>query len=123
MDDFIVVYLKTGLFQRCLKKFQSELIVNYKIKIFRNSPPEVLVSKSALKIWSKCTREHLCRSMKLYFDMGVLLYNMLHIFRTPFYKNAYGVLLLNLEQNLSRLFQVLAKFHFVSSEIELDYYH
>ena len=71
------------------------------LSIIRSSPPEVFLGKDVLKICSKFTREHPCRSViakncfatlsKSYFDMSVLL---LHIFRTTFPKSTSGKLLL-----------------------------
>ena len=46
---------------------------------FRSRRPEMLLLRGVLKICSKCTREHP---------------NLLHIFRTPLYKNTSGWLLL-----------------------------
>ena len=62
---------------------------------FRSSHPEVFRGKDVLKICSKFTGEHPCRSAisikllcNLYFSMGVLL------FRTSFPRSTYGWLLL-----------------------------
>ena len=84
-----------------------------------SSPPEVVLGKGALKICSKFTGEHPCRSVisiKLlcYFTEialwhGCSLVNLLHMFRTHFYKNTYGGLLLestlcnylNVKENLN----------------------
>ena len=50
--------------------------------IFRSIPSDVFLRKDVLKIWSKFTGEHLCRSaiyikfpslLKSHFGMGVLL--------------------------------------------------
>ena len=67
---------------------------------FRSSPPEVLLGKSLLKRCSKFTGEHLCRSVisiELLFNFieitlrhGCPPVNLLHISRTPFYKNTSG---------------------------------
>ena len=71
---------------------------------FRSSHPEVFLGKGVLKICSKCTGEHLCRSaisIKLqsnFIEMalrhGCSPVNLLHIFRTPFPRNTSGWLLL-----------------------------
>ena len=74
---------------------------------YRSSHPEVFLEKSVLKICSKFTGEHPCRSMM---SMRLLCnfieitlrhecspVNLLHILRTPFTKNTYGRLLLILE--------------------------
>ena len=71
---------------------------------FRSSRPEVFLRKGALKIYSKFTGEHPCRSaisIKLHSNVteialrhGCSPVNLLHIFRTPFLKNTSGWLLL-----------------------------
>ena len=71
---------------------------------YRSSHPEVFLGKGILKICSKCTEEHSCRSaisIKLQsscFEItlwhGCSPVNLLHIFRTPFSKNTSGRLLL-----------------------------
>ena len=69
------------------------------VHFFRSSPSEVFLGKSILKIWSKFTGEHPCRSVisiklqsKLHFTFlhGCSPVNLLHIFRTTFYKNTFG---------------------------------
>ena len=70
----------------------------------RSSPPELFIGKPFLKICSKFTGEHPCRnviSIKLLCNFiefalqhGCCPINMMHIFRTPSYKNTYGELLL-----------------------------
>ena len=75
-------------------------------KICRSSLPEVFLRKGVLKSCSKFTGEHQCRnviSIKLLCNFieitlryGCFPLNLLHIFGTPFYKNAYEVLLLNI---------------------------
>ena len=72
--------------------------------LFRSSLPEVFLGNGILKICSKCTGEHLCRSMisikSLCNFFEITLWHrcspvyLLHIFRTPFPKNTYGRLLL-----------------------------
>ena len=67
---------------------------------YRSSPPEVLLRKGVLKIWSKFTGElpnrsvvsikMLCNSIEIALRHGCFPVNMLHIFRTSFYKNTYG---------------------------------
>ena len=79
----------------------------------RNSPPKVFLAKGVLKICSKFTGEHPCRSVisvKLLCNFiettlrnGCSPVNLLHVVRTPFfYKNTTGGLLLkNIQQSHS----------------------
>ena len=70
----------------------------------RSSHQEVFVRKGVLKIYSKFTGEHLYRSViltkmqsnfiEITLRHGWSPVNLLHIFRTPFTKNASGCLLL-----------------------------
>ena len=76
------------------------------VLIFRSSPPELFLRKGVLKICSKFTGEHPCRSaisikLQSNFIEITLGYvcspvNLLHIFRTPFPKNSSGGLLLDI---------------------------
>ena len=62
----------------------------------RSSPPEVLLGKGVLKICSKFTGEHPCRSV-MFIDVHKVEcspVNLLLIFRTTFPKNTYEGLLL-----------------------------
>ena len=73
-------------------------------KKFRSSPQEVFLGKCILKICSKFTREHPCRSaisikmqsnfVEITLQHGCSPVNLLHIFRTTFLKNSSGWLLL-----------------------------
>ena len=73
----------------------------WKVRISR---PEVLLGKGVLKTCSKFTREHPCQSaisiklqsnfIEIAIRHGFSPVNLLHIFRTPFYKNTSGWLLL-----------------------------
>ena len=75
----------------------------------RSSHAEVLLGKGALKICSKCTGEHPCRSavsvtlrcnfIEIILRHGCCPVNLLHIFRTPFFKNTSGWLLLKILPN------------------------
>ena len=58
----------------------------------------MFLGKGALKIYSKFTGEHPCRSV-----------NLLYTFRTPFSKNASGGVLLNTIEYISKVF-VFSKF-------------
>ena len=70
----------------------------------RNSHPEVFLVKGFLKICSKSTREHPCRSatsikllssfIEITLRHGCSPVDLLHIFRKPFTKNTSGWLLL-----------------------------
>ena len=72
--------------------------------IVRSSRPEVSLRKGVLKICSKCTGEHLCRSaisiklqsnfIEIVLRHGCSPINVQHIFRTPFPRNTSGCLLL-----------------------------
>ena len=80
------------------------LLTKVHVAMFKSSPPEVFPRKGVLKIRSKFTREHPCRSaisIKLLCNLieitlrhGCSLINLLHIFRTTFPKNTSGLLLL-----------------------------
>ena len=70
----------------------------------RSSHSEVSLGKDVLKIWSKFTGEHPCRSVisikllcnfiEITLRQGCSPVNLLHTSRTPFCKNTYGGLLL-----------------------------
>ena len=72
--------------------------------IFRSNLPEVFLRKGVPKIYSKFIGEHPCRSViliklqsnfiEITLEHGCYPVNLLHILRTPFYKNTSGVLLL-----------------------------
>ena len=71
-----------------------------------SSPPEVFLRKGILKIRSKFTGEHSCRSaisiklqnnfIEIALRHGYFSVNLLYIFRIYFPKNTYGGLLLNM---------------------------
>ena len=75
------------------------------LTIYRSSHPEVFLRKSVLKIYSKFTGEHSCRSVisiklqsnfiEITLRHGCSPVNLLHIFRT-FSMNTSGWLLLNI---------------------------
>ena len=72
--------------------------------VFQNQPPRGVTTKGVLKIYSKFTEEHPCRSVisiklicnfiEITFRHGCSAVNLLLIFRTPFLKNTSGWLLL-----------------------------
>ena len=76
--------------------------------MFRSSHPEVFLVKGILKICSKFTGEHLCRSaisikllcnfIEIALRHGCSTVNLLHIFRTRSLKNTSGWLLLNVTE-------------------------
>ena len=79
-----------------------------RMSTFRSTHPEVFLGKGVLKICRKYTREHPCRSVisiKLLKQIrhGCSPVNLLHIFRTPFPKNASGRLLLNFVRIFGKL--------------------
>ena len=71
----------------------------------RNRHPEVFLRKVVLKIYSKFTGEHPCRSVisiqllcnliEIVLRHGCTPINLLHIFRTPFPRNTSELLFLN----------------------------
>ena len=90
-------------------------------KNFRSSRPDVLLRKGVLKIYSKFTGEHPCKtviSIKLFCKFIEFALrdccspvNLLHVFRTPFIKNTSGWLFLKLHvwiyQILERSMKIL----------------
>ena len=85
------------------KELMAELDA-WKGSKYRSRPPGLYLGKSVLKICSKFTGEHPCRSVipikllcnfiEITLRYGCSPVNLLHIFRTPFYKNTSGGLLL-----------------------------
>ena len=78
------------------------------VKVYRSSLPEVFLGKDVLKICSKFTSEHPCRSVisiklrskfiEITLRDRCWSVNLLHIFRKSFYKNTYRGLLLNFDK-------------------------
>ena len=78
----------------------------------RSSRPEVFLRKGVLKICSKFTREHPCRSaisiklqsnfIEITLRHGCSPVNLMHVFRINFLKNTSGQLLLHIEVNDTR---------------------
>ena len=93
-------WLWMGSFQRNI-----QLMLTLSSSMFRSSHPEVLLGKAVLKICSKFTGEHPCRSaisikllcnfIEITLRHGCSPVTLLHIFRTAFHKNTSGRLLLN----------------------------
>ena len=81
--------------------------------MYRSSPSEVFLGKGVLKIYSKFTGEHPCRSVisikllcnfiEITLRHGCSPVNLLHIPRPPFLKNTTGWLLLNVNSTLKIL--------------------
>ena len=73
---------------------------------FRSSSPGLFLGNDVLKMCSKFTRKHLCRSVisirllcnfiEIAFRHGCFHVNLLHIFKTPFFKDSSGRLLLRI---------------------------
>ena len=82
------------------KILRLKININICDNVSRSSPPDVFLGKGVLKICNKCTGEHPSQSeisIKLIYNFievalrhGCTRVNLLHIFRTPFYKNTYG---------------------------------
>ena len=82
-------------------------------KVYRSNLPEVFLGKDVLKICSKFTSEHPCRSVisiklrskfiEITLRDRCWSVNLLHIFRKSFYKNTYRGLLLNFDKLVKRL--------------------
>ena len=80
---------------------------------FGSSHPEVFLKKGTLKTCNKFRGEHSCQSaisitllcsfIEVTLQHGRSPVNLRHIFRTPFYENTYGGLLLNFETLLTTL--------------------
>ena len=93
--------------------------------IFRSSRPEVYLRKGVLKIFSKLTGEHPCRSaisiklhsnfIEIAFRYGCSPVNLLHIFRTPFLKNCSKGLLLKFAKSN---YQLAPSLSFHSQQIQ-----
>ena len=84
------------------------LIWSTELALFRSSLSEMFLGKGVLKIYSKFTGEHPCRSnfIEIAFRHRCSPVNLLHNFRTPFYKNTSGWLLLKvlLEMKVLKFF-------------------
>ena len=116
MDVLVVIpsIVGTAKIQKTSEELLSWVAINLRQRrndiffrkqgVFRSSHPEVFLGKGVLKIRSKFTAEHTCRSVisvkllsnfiEIFFRYGCFPVNVLDIFRTPFRKNTSGVLLL-----------------------------
>ena len=83
---------------------ESKVFVTYNtayfVIMYRSRHPEVVLEKDVLKICSKFTREHACRSVicnfiEITLQQGCSPVNLLHIYRIPFSKNTSWCLLLH----------------------------
>ena len=91
----------------------------------RSSHPEVFWEKRVLKICSKFTGEHPCRSLicniiEIALPHGFSPVNLLHIFRTPFPRNIPGRLLLKKKAlfHISHIFHKSLSCNFLVFHIE-----
>ena len=102
--------------------------INLWAKYFRSSPSEAFFRNSFLRICIKFIGEYwfrgvisiklLCNFIEIAIWYGCSLVNLLHIFRTLFYKNTSEGLLLIFGD-----FQVLAQLSSTARATELDYYN
>ena len=80
-----------------IKKIKDLIrLLNMNSDNYKSSHPEAFLGKGVLRICSKFTGEHPCRSAISIKLQANLLVNLLHIFRTPFIKNTSDWLLLQL---------------------------
>ena len=113
--DIYICYRRPG---RCSQKrkwkYGESVVVLFNITsgpflrvlfvVYESSPPELFLGKDLLKIFSKFTVEHpcwsvisirlLCNFIEIALGHQCYPVNLLHIFRTPFYKNTFEGLLL-----------------------------
>ena len=110
-----------------LYTFQQHIYQEFIISQHRSSPPKVLLGKGVLKICSKFNGEYSCRNvmsikplcnfMEITIRHGCSPVKLLYIFRTPFYNNTSGRLLL-IADSASRNFRdasewLLTKYVFI----------
>ena len=98
------MFLSSGFFDKCISFWYLKHASNVLLKKNQKQPSKVFFGKCVLKICSKFTGEHPCRSaiskklpsnfVEIAFWYGCSPVNLLHIFRTPFYKNTSEWLLL-----------------------------
>ena len=110
-----------------MREIQYNLRVNH-----RSNHPKVFLGKGFLKICSKITGEHTCRSVipiKLLCNFVIITLrhgcspvNLLHVFRTPFFKNTSGWLLLNsgFFTTVSKNSLSLKRKHFTSQKMKFS---
>ena len=108
-------YLACGINDKC-SEVQCRKLITTVALLYRSSHLEVFLRKGVLKICTKFTGEHSCRSIisikllcnfiEIALQHGCSPVNLLHIFRTPFPKNTSRWLLLaivSLSINLKKL--------------------
>ena len=111
----VFLNIVAGSFRIILKKINILVLGLSKVTTFRSSSSQVLLGKGVLKICSKFTGEHRCRSeisIKLLCNFieielwhGCFPVNLLHFFRTPFPKNTSGGMLM--QKHHKSLFRTL----------------
>ena len=104
-------HLRTTASVEIMQKRSYHILKLIKSLNFRSNRPEVLLGKGVLKICSKFTGEHPCRSVisiKLLCNFieitlwhGYSPVNLLHFFRAPFSKNTSGWLLLVIQVTIT----------------------
>ena len=103
--QLILEFLKAPfLILHTFPRLMTFLVLSVILRYVRSTRPEVFLGKGVLKICSKFTGEHPCRSaistkflcnfIEITLRHGCSPVNLLHIFRTTFLKNTSGRLLL-----------------------------
>ena len=102
MLEFLFIFIKMQAFRINLSLSFS--ICELCVMLFRNSPSEAFLGKGVLKICRTFTGEYpyrsvisiklLCKFIEIPLQHGCSPVNLLYIFRTPYYKNTSGGLLL-----------------------------
>ena len=103
---FQIPVLLRLLKQRAMEPFYLVYVITQSLRN-RSSRPEMFLGKGILKIYSKFTGEHTCRSVisinllcnfiEIAFRHGCSPVNLRHVFRAPFSENSSGWLLLKEE--------------------------
>ena len=118
IQKYFTLLQQSFLMFSTIRLLQAELLIQQRVFLqvisawivmscpYRSSHPDMFLRKGVLKICSKLTGEHPCRSVisiKLqsnFIEMalwhGCSPVNLLHIFRTPFSRNTSRLLLLSL---------------------------
>ena len=120
---FLIIVIRNRFLWPCFNRMILLLLVSstrwylgysYEAQPFKSDKPllteavflDVFLGKRVLKIWIKCTGKRSCQSVislkllcnfiEITFWHGCSPINLLHIYRTSFYKNGYGGLYLYL---------------------------